>query len=51
MMMSSNSNRHTSNSDDTIMEAGYSHRITTLTVLEYPSLVGNWDDELLPSGD
>jgi hypothetical protein len=51
-MMASTSNRHTSNTDDTIFEAGHSHGIATLTVLDYPSLIGNsWDDELLPSGD
>ncbi|HMD17488.1 MAG TPA: hypothetical protein VKH18_12545 [Terriglobales bacterium] len=51
-MTTSTPNRHTSNTDDTIFEAGHSHGITTLTVLDYPSLIGNsWDDELLPSGD
>jgi len=51
-MMTSNASRHASNSDDSILESGHSHRISTLTVLEYPSLIDNcWDDELLPSGD
>jgi len=49
-MTTSTSNRHTSNTDDTIFESGPS--LGTLTVLDYPSLIGNsWDDELLPSGD
>jgi hypothetical protein len=49
-MTTSTSNRHNSNIDDPILEAGSSHRIATLTVLEYPSLAG-LDDELVPSGD
>ncbi|HYW38710.1 MAG TPA: hypothetical protein VE957_11400 [Terriglobales bacterium] len=52
MMMTSTSNRHASNTDDTNAEAGHSHGITASMALYYPSLVGNcWDDELLPSGD
>ncbi|HEX9111000.1 MAG TPA: hypothetical protein VF845_05940 [Terriglobales bacterium] len=51
-MMTSTSKRHTSNTDDTIVEAGHSHSITASAALYYPSLQGNcWDDELLPSGD
>jgi len=51
-MTTSTSNRHASNTDDNIFETGHSHGITTLMVLDYPSLIGNsWDDELLPSGD
>lgn len=51
-MTTSTSNRHTSNTDDNVFETGHSHGITTLMVLDYPSLIGNsWDDELLPSGD
>ena len=51
-MMPSISNRNTSNTDDTIEEAGNIHCITTSSALYYPSLMGNcWDDELLPSGD
>jgi hypothetical protein len=51
-MMTPNSNRHTSNNDDTIMDAGASYGIGASAALYYPSLVGNcWDDELLPSGD
>jgi len=49
-MTTSNSNRHASNTDDTIAGAGNSHGIRTLVVQEYPSLAGT-DDELLPSGD
>jgi len=46
------SNRHTGNTENTIMEAGDSHGITSHAALYYPSLLGNcWDDELLPSGD
>ena len=51
-MMPSTSNRNTSNTDDSIVEAGNSHGITASAALYYPSLMGNcWDDELLPSGD
>jgi hypothetical protein len=51
-MTSSTSNRNTRNTDDTIVEAGTKHSVTTSAALYYPSLVGNcWDDELLPSGD
>ena len=51
-MTTSTSDRRTSNTDDTIVEAGHSHGITTSAALYYPSLIGNcWDDELLPSGD
>jgi hypothetical protein len=51
-MTTSTSNRHTSNTEDTIVEAGHSHGITTSAALYCPSLIGNcWDDELLPSGD
>jgi hypothetical protein len=51
-MTPSTSNRHTSNTDDTIVESGHSHGITASGALYYPSLIGNgWDDELLPSGD
>ena len=50
-MTTSPSNRDTSNTDDTIVEAGHSHGITTSAALCYPSWIGNcWDDELLPSG-
>ena len=46
------SNRHTGNTENTIMEAGDSHGITAHAALYYPSLLGScWDDELLPSGD
>jgi hypothetical protein len=51
-MTTPTSNRHTSNTDDAIVEAGHGHGITTSIFLDYPSLIGNsWDDELLPSGD
>ena len=51
-MTTSTSDRRTINTDDTIVEAGHSHGITTAAALYYPSLIGNcWDDELLPSGD
>jgi hypothetical protein len=51
MMMTSTSKRHTSNTDDTIVEATHRHG-TASAALYYPSLLGNsWDDELLPSGD
>lgn len=51
-MTTSTSNRHTSNINDTIVEAAHSHDIATSVALYYPSLIGNcWDDELLPSGD
>ncbi len=51
-MTTATSNRHNSDADDTIFEVGPSRGITTLTVLDYPSLIGScWDDELLPSGD
>jgi hypothetical protein len=51
-MTTSTSDQHTNNTDDTIVEAGYSHGIATAAALYYPSLIGNcWDDELLPSGD
>jgi hypothetical protein len=49
-MMTSTSNRQTSNIDDMIFEAGHIRGISTLVVQEYPSLAGT-DDELLPSGD
>lgn len=50
-MMTKTSNRHTGHTDDTIFEV-HSHGVTTLTVLDYPSLTDHsWDDELLPSGD
>jgi hypothetical protein len=50
-MTTSTSNRDTSNTDDTIVEAGHSHGITTSAALYYPSVIGNcWYDELLPSG-
>ncbi len=50
-MTTSTSNRDTSNTDDTIVEAGQSHGITTSAAVYYPSLIGNcWYDELLPSG-
>jgi len=52
LMTSSASNRNTSNTDHTIVEAGNSHGIACSAALYYPSLIGNsWDDELLPSGD
>jgi hypothetical protein len=55
-MTTSTSNRHTSNTDDTIdntiVEAGHSHSFITSAALYYPSLKSSsWDDELLPSGD
>jgi len=51
-MTSSTSNRHTSNIEDTIVEAGHSHSSAVSSALYYPSLIGScWDDELLPSGD
>jgi hypothetical protein len=51
-MTTSNSNRDTSNTDNTIMDAGRSHGITASAALYYPSLAGHsWDDDLLPSGD
>ena len=51
-MTTSTSKRHTSNTDDTIVETGHNHGITTSAALYYPSLIGNsWDIELLPSGD
>jgi hypothetical protein len=53
-MTTSTSNHHTSNIDDTMVEAGHSHGNATSAALysHYPSLIGNcWDDELLPSGD
>ena len=51
-MTTSTSYQNTSNTDDTIGEAGNGHDITTCAGLYYPSLKGNcWDDELLPSGD
>ena len=51
-MTTSTSRRHTSNTDDTIVEAGHSHGITTSAALYYPSFIGNcWVNELLPSGD
>jgi hypothetical protein len=50
-MTTSTSNPYATSSDDTIVEAGHSHRIAA-SALYYPSLIGNcWDDELLPSGD
>jgi hypothetical protein len=52
MMMTSASNRHTTNTEDTFAESGHSHGMTASAALYYPSLIGNcWDDELLPSGD
>jgi len=51
-MTTSTSDRHTNNTDDTIVEAGNNQCIATSAALYYPSLRGNcWDDELLPSGD
>ena len=51
-MMTSTSNRHTSNADDTMLETGHNYAMTASAALYYPSLAGNcWDDELLPSGD
>jgi hypothetical protein len=51
-MTTSTANRNTSNTDDTILEAGDNHGISNAAALYYPSLRGNcWDDELLPSGD
>ncbi|MBZ5658293.1 MAG: hypothetical protein LAO56_23780 [Acidobacteriia bacterium] len=51
-MTTSTSNRDTSNTGDTIVQAGDSLAIITSAALYYPSLIGNcWDDELLPSGD
>jgi hypothetical protein len=52
MTTSTSSNRQTSNTDDTFVNAGHSHSLAVLSALYYPSLAGNcWDDELLPSGD
>jgi hypothetical protein len=51
-MTNSSSNRHTRNTEDTIVEAGHSPGIAAAAALYYPSLIGTgWDDELLPSGD
>ena len=51
-MTTSTSNRDTTNTDPTIVDAGHSHGITASAALYYPSLIGTcWDDELLPSGD
>ncbi len=51
-MTTSTFNRHTSNTDDTMLETGHSYGMTASAALYYPSLAGNcWDDELLPSGD
>jgi hypothetical protein len=51
-MTTSSSNRHTRNTEDTIVESGHSQGITAAVALYYPSLMGTcWDDELLPSGD
>jgi hypothetical protein len=51
MTTSNSSNRHTSTTDDTILNAA-SYSISAASALYYPSLIGNsWDDELLPSGD
>ena len=51
-MTTSTSKRHTTSTDDTIVEAGHSHGTTTSAALYYPSFIGNcWVDELLPSGD
>jgi len=52
-MTTSTSNRHASNSDDSMLDAGHSYGISASAALYYPSLIGNcWDDEeLLPSGD
>ncbi len=51
-MTTTTSNRYTGHTDETMFEAGHSHGVTTLTVLDYPSLTDHsWDDELLPSGD
>jgi hypothetical protein len=50
-MTTSPSNRDTSNTDDTIVDAGHSHGTTTSAALYYPSLIGNcWYDEPLPTG-
>ncbi|MGA8298365.1 MAG: hypothetical protein WCB53_00155 [Terriglobales bacterium] len=52
MTTSNNSNRQTSNFDDTILNAMYSQSLAVASALYYPSLAGHsWDDELLPSGD
>jgi hypothetical protein len=52
MTTSTSNRRNTSNTDDTIVEAGNSRDIATSAALYYPSLIGScWDDELLPSGD
>ena len=51
-MTTPTSNRRTSNTDDTFVDAAHSHEIAASAALYYPSLLGNcWDDELLPSGD
>ena len=51
-MTTPTSNRRTSNTDHTFVDAAPSHEIATAAALYYPSLIGNcWDDELLPSGD
>jgi len=51
-MTTSTSSQHTSNNDNSIVEAGHSHGMTASAALYYPSQAGNgWDDELLPSGD
>jgi len=51
-MTTSNSNRDTTNTDQTIVDPGHSHGISASAALYYPSLIGTcWDDELLPSGD
>ena len=51
-MTTPTSNRRTSNTDVTFVDAAPSHEISTAAALYYPSLIGNcWDDELLPSGD
>ena len=45
-MTTSTSNRHASNSDDTMLEAGHNYAISASAALYYPSLIGNcWDDE------
>ncbi|MGD0213234.1 MAG: hypothetical protein ABSB87_08370 [Terriglobales bacterium] len=50
-MTTSNTNRYSSNIDDTIVDSRTSYSAAA-SALYYPSLAGNcWDDELLPSGD
>ena len=44
------SNRDTSSTDDTIVDAGHSHGTTTSAALYYPSIGNCWYDEPLPTG-